>query len=65
MFLQSLVQVVSARQFFLTIAAIHAGRDNAGVNSLPILWVEVVPFLIFNEGPFKREGDGAMRLATV
>ena len=43
----------------------YARRDNTGVNGLPNLWLKVVLFLIFNEGPFKREREGAIRLATL
>ena len=39
--------------------------DNAGVKILPILWVKIILFLIFNESPFKRERHGTIRLATL
>ena len=45
---------------------IHSCRKGQhAINRLLILWLKVVIFLIFNEGTFKRERDGAIRLATL
>ena len=45
--------------------SIQAGRDNTAINSLPILYLKVVLFLIFNDGSFKGERDAVIHSATV
>ena len=47
----------SFRQAIYLLQSIRAGWDNTGVNSLLILSVKIVLFVIFNEDPFKRERE--------
>ena len=39
----------------LSIVIQYVGRDNTAKNSLPISWLKVVLFLIFNDVPFKSD----------